>query len=172
MLTDGRGLTPKGQKWGKLQMLSPTPEVGMMLLKLLPSCEQVQVTAYIFPGGCIVGTAEGHTTLGPVPLGEHMTDLKLWQLPAGLCLYRHSLHIPTLSAVFLLLPGPSEQVSSNQLLLSPCLAQVGNRHWRAAYKQVGPKPKLSTKDCVPKEEEGNSLVQTQKQQIKSPQLTW
>lgn len=28
------------------------------------------VTAYIFPGGCIADTAEGHTTLGPVPLGS------------------------------------------------------------------------------------------------------
>lgn len=130
-----QGLTPKGQRWGKLQMLSPTPEVGMILLKLLPSCEQVQVTAYIFPGGCRVDTAEGPTTLGPVPLGEHMIDLKLWQPPAGLCHCRPSLHIQTVSAVFFLLPGPSEQVSPNQLLLSPSLVQVGNRHWRAAHKR-------------------------------------
>ena len=67
MLTDGRGLTPKGQKWGKLQMLSPTPEVGMMLLKLLPSCEQVQVTAHTFLGDCAAQYCQGIHDLGQFP---------------------------------------------------------------------------------------------------------
>ena len=40
----------------------------------------------------------------------------------------------------------------------------------AAHAEVGPKPKQNTRGCVTKGEEGNSLLQQQMQQIKSPQL--
>ena len=38
--------------------------------------------------------------------------------------------------------------------------------------KAGLKSKLSSRECVTKEEEGNSLVLLQEQQIKSPQLAW
>lgn len=95
-------------------------------------------------------------------------------LPSGcsnvllrLC-HRHSLYIPILTAISLLLPGLSELVSPNQLLFSLPIVWVRNRRLRVAE----PESDLTCRSCETKEEEGNSLVQPQEQEINSSQLAW
>ena len=72
---------------------------------------------------------------GPNPLGKHTIHPRLQGFPAGLSHSGHSPHTPTVSALPLSLPSPTEQVSPNKLLLSPPPVWAGDRHQRAVCKQ-------------------------------------
>ena len=61
-------------------------------------------------------------------------------------------------------------MSTNKLLLSLLFNGWVTDATRRQSTEVRPKPKMSTRGCVTEEEEGNSLMQPQEQQIKSPQV--
>lgn len=74
-----------------------------------------------------------------------------------------------------LLPSLTEKVNPDKPQLLPPLVWARNRFGgrggrRGLQAKVGPKQKQSTRGCVTKEEEGNSFLQQQVQQIKFPQL--
>ena len=86
-----------------------------------------------------------------------MACISLLQLHAGLCCHRHALHIPMVISITPPLPGLREQVSPNQLLLSPSCLDGEQMPEGGPHTEAGPKPKLNPTGCATREEEGKSL---------------
>ena len=93
-----------------------------------------------------------------VPLGEHTTHLRLWQLPIGLYCCRYTIHIPVVATILLPLPSLTKKFAPT------CLGRYQMPEG-GLQAEVGPKPKLNARGCVTKEEEGNSPLQQHVQQI-------
>ena len=116
-------------------LLSRSPEEEAMAAAAAtkdPVSKQ-RITAHTFPGACAAHHCQGSCDPGPTSPEESTVCLRLLQLLVSLCCFRHSPHIQIVTAVSLPLPGLSEQVSPNQLLLSPPLAWVGNRCLRVTH---------------------------------------
>ena len=117
------------------------------------------LAGWLLPRHTRVLEAGGKTLLQSLTSEWGVTGLKL--LPVGLYRCRHSPHVPAVSAVPLTAPRPAEQVSPDKPLLSP-LSCLGGEHMPEGGPptETGPKPKLSTRGCVPKQQEGDLLAVT------------
>ena len=105
--------------------------------QLPQSCDWAWDAAHIFLGSWAPWLLWQTHNPVPTPLGRHMTQLRLWQLPTDLCSGGYSSHTLTVSALSLPLPlpSPTEQMSLNKLLLLPPHVWAENCYQSLTYKQ-------------------------------------
>lgn len=108
----------------------------------------------------------------PTPLGRPMTHLRLWQLPTDLCCSGYSSHTPTLSALSLPLPSPTEQMSLNKLLLLPPHVWAENCYQSVTYKQKQGQTQSEHQGLYEQRRDGEIAPEPRLEQIKSLQLAW